>query len=265
MFFAGAAVLAVVHVVGVLMDGPLWRFAELGTFGLLSVYAALAGTPFWWGPVALSPLLVDALLTLPPAGPATYGWQVLSTDQLPRNLVLDALDQGFRLAGPALLAVLALLVARRGGWRSSGRVVVAAGLALAVVGYAVVRVGGIVGYLHGHPSDGSGGWAVAVAVLVPVSLAVAALGLAGKAGGWAAPAGGVLIAAGALPMIDSMIGSVPNPYPIEDAGLFAWDAISPSVTLPAPVPALTEALLLAGLLCVVAGLGHSAETNDGAS
>ena len=264
MFLAGAAVLAMVQVVGVLVDGPLWRFAELGTFVLLSVYAALAGTPSWLGPVALSPLLVEALLTVPPASPATYGWQVLSNEQ-PRNLVLDALDQGFRLAGPALLAVLALLVARREGWRPSGRVLVAAVLALGIVGYAVVRVGGIVGYQHEHPSDGSSGWAMAVAVLVPVSLALAALGLSGKASGWAAPAGGVLIAAGALPMIDSMIGSVPNSYPIEDAGLFGWNAITPSVTLPAPVPALTEALLLAGLLCVVAGLRRPTETNDGAS
>jgi hypothetical protein len=265
MFFAGAAVLAVVHVAGVLVDDPSWRFAELATFVLLSVYAAGVGTPSWLGPVALSPLLVDALLTIPPATPAAYGWQVLSTDQLHRHPVLDALDQGFRLAGPALLAVLALLVARRDRWRPSGRAVVAAVLALAVVGYAVVRVGKIVGYLHGHPSDGSGGWAVAVAVLVPVSLAVAALVLAGKAGGWAAPIGGVLIAAGALPMIDSMIGTVPTSYPIYDAGLFGWDAITPSVALSAPVPALTEAPLLAGLLGVVAGLGRFAGTNDGAS
>jgi hypothetical protein len=56
-------------------------------------------------------------------------------------------------------------------------------------------------------------------------------------------------------MIDTLIDSVPTPYGIHatDApGLFGWDTITPTATFPAPVPAIQEALLLAGVLALMA-------------
>lgn len=57
-----------------------------------------------------------------------------------------------------------------------------------------------------------------------------------------------------LPMIDTLIGAVPTPYSLHAAdGLFGWDAVTPTRTFPAPVAAIEEALLLAGVLALMAG------------
>jgi hypothetical protein len=251
MVFAGAAVLAGVHVLEVLTATHLWRFAEVVAFLLLAGYAALRGEPRWLGPVAVSPLVLDALLTVPPAGPRTYGWQVLTTEQAHPHLVLDALDQGFRQGGAALLFVLTLLAARPAGRRRvGGMVTVAVGLGLAIAGYAGGRVA-----LGVHGVRASSVVALGGAVLVPLLLALAALALAAAVGRGAAVVGGVLIAAATLPMIDAMIGSVP--LPSVDAGLFGWDAITPTGAFPAPVAAVTEGLLLAGVLFAMAGFGRA--------
>lgn len=278
MALAGAAVLAAVHVLEVLTATPLWRFSEIATYVLLAV--AVRAEPRWLGPVLLAPLLLDALLTIPPAGPRTYGWQVLTPSQ-EINPGLDALDQGFRQGGAMVLFVLALNLTTRRRW-PAGRAAIAALLRLRGAGLlrlrgaGLLRLGvaalldlGVVGYAAGRVALAGRDLAVSsvvalmLAVLVPVVLALAALAFAasaggwaggwaaGWAGGWAAALGGVLIAAGTLPMIDAMIGAVPLPYSHYGTGLFGWDAITPTTTFPQPVAAIEEGLLLAGVICAL--------------
>jgi hypothetical protein len=251
MLFAGAAVLAGVHVLEVLLGTPLWRFAEVTTFVLLAAYAAARAEPRWLGPVVLSPLLLDALLTIPAAQPATYVWQV-STQVEDVNPWVDAIDQGFRQGGAMVLFVLALLVTRPipQPRRPGARVAIAVLLGLAIAGYAGWRI-----VLGG--SDPEAGRAVArgLAVLVPLGLVAGALVFVAVGRGWATALGGVLIVAATLPMIDAMIVTVETPYAAyvsSGPGLFGSAAITPTKAFPAPVAAIEEALLLAGVLALMA-------------
>ncbi|MFG1715202.1 hypothetical protein [Micromonospora sp. NPDC049203] len=80
-----ATVCAVAHVVGVLTAAPLWRGAEVLSLALLLAYAVAAGLPppRWAVPVALAPLIVDAVRTMPAdPGSADTGWMVYGGDRV---------------------------------------------------------------------------------------------------------------------------------------------------------------------------------------
>ncbi|WP_406063574.1 hypothetical protein [Micromonospora sp. NBC_00860] len=67
--------------------------------------------------------------------------------------------------------------------------------------------------------------------------------------------GAALLALTALPLMDTCIGMVPMPRSVgRDNARFAWHAITPTLSLPQPMPALTAVVELTAYLLLVAGL-----------
>ncbi|MEU8071878.1 hypothetical protein AB0B20_19190 [Micromonospora sp. NPDC049151] len=273
-----ATVCAVAHVVGVLTAAPLWRGAEVLSLALLLAYAVAAGLPppRWAVPVALAPLIVDAVRTMPAEpGAADTGWVVYGSGD---NVFDSTAGFDVTLAGSwaALAAVAALLVAFRG--RGRRRHLIAAAVAAApVVGYAAVRAADIglavaagtrIVETHtvttltrvegrGYHDQADVVPALVLAVLPPLALALAALGLAVLLAGRGrrlAATGAALLAVLALPLLDAGIEALRLPGSADGTALFAWYAITPTRTLPQPVPALTAVVELAAYLLLVAGL-----------
>ncbi|MET7471142.1 hypothetical protein ACFYON_21380 [Micromonospora sp. NPDC005686] len=271
-----AAVSAVAHVVGVLVAAPLWRGAEVLSLTLLFAYAVVAGLPppRWVVPVALAPLIVDAVRTMPAEpGAADIGWTVYGSGYtvIDRTAGFDATFAG---SWAALVAVAVLLVVFRGRGRRR-HLIVAAAAAAPVVGYAAVRLTDIGFAVAAHivetrtettltRVEGPAYYdqadvvaALVLAVLPPLALALAALGLAVLLAGRGrrlAATGATLLAVLALSLLDAGIEAVPLPYPADSTALFAWYVITPTSAMPQPVPALTAAVELAAYLLLVAGL-----------
>jgi hypothetical protein len=144
-----AAVLAVVHVIGVLFARPLYRPAEvLATLCLLAYaigYDLLADRrPARWGlSVAAAVLVAGAALTVPPPASDGAGWQFLSPEQYD-GLVLRTQLKSLIPVTVALLFVLVLLVVRTRTagrqWPSRAGLLTGMAAAILVVGYTVVRL-----------------------------------------------------------------------------------------------------------------------------
>ncbi|MGC4900354.1 hypothetical protein ACLQ2Y_13560 [Micromonospora echinospora] len=272
-----AAVCAVAHVVGVLVAAPLWRGAEVLSLALLLAYAVAAGLPAprWAVPVALAPLLVDAVRTMPAgAGAGDAGWVVYGSGDSAFDRTAG-FDAAFAGSWAALVAVAVLLVAFRGRGRRR-RLIAAAVAAAPVVGYAAVRAADIgvavaasnrvvetrtrttltrgegPGYDHVDVVP-----ALVLAVLPPLALALAALALAVLLAGRGrrlAATGAALLAVLTLPLLDAALAAVPHPFEADGTALFAWYAIPPTSAMPQPVAALTAAAELAAYLLLVAGV-----------
>ncbi|MET8089339.1 hypothetical protein [Micromonospora sp. NPDC005220] len=173
-----------------------------------------------------------------------------------------------------MTAVLVLLVAwRRGGWHRQTAVSAVVGAVL-VTGYAAVRIVSTWRAVAAEPPRASGTgfadlmMAVSMAVLPPLVLGITALALASALAGHGrrlASIGAALLALMALPLIDTCIATVPMPLSVgNDYAVFAWDAITPTLSMPRPMPALTAAVELTAYLLLVAGL-TDARSPKGAS
>ncbi|WP_244933145.1 hypothetical protein [Micromonospora tulbaghiae] len=251
------------------MADPVWRYAEVMAIGLLLAYAVVSGLPAprWAVPAALAVLLVDAVRTMP-ADPGTegYGWQVLKP-----AADIDTLS-GFQSGiaacwAPLTAAAVLLVVWHRGGWRRR-TAAAAAVAAVLVTGYAIVRIVDIwlaIGadqrqYPTGPDSTDSV-IAVSLAVLPPLALGLAALALAAALAGHhrrLASTGAALLAVAALPHLDASISAVPLPLHAGDrTALFAWQTITPTLSMPQPVPALTTLMELTAYLLLVMSLTGS--------
>ncbi|MGC4879796.1 hypothetical protein ACLQ26_26450 [Micromonospora sp. DT43] len=249
---------------GVLTARPIWRYAEVGSLGLLLAYAVVSRPPRsrWALGAALAVLLVDAVRTMPaPRDSADYGWQVLVPGSAPE--APSALESGLSLCWPAMVAVGVLLVAwRRGGWHRRWVVPGVVGAAL-IIGYAAVRIVAVRSAADAETRRGSGaGMAdLITAVLPPLILGITALALASALAGHGrrlAAIGAVLLALTALPLLDTCIATVPMPlYASSENAVFAWYAITPTLSLPQPMPALTAMVELTGYLLLVVGLSRS--------
>ncbi|MFE9192955.1 hypothetical protein ACFYL6_25475 [Micromonospora sp. NPDC007208] len=256
---------AAFHVAGVLTARPIWRYAEVLSIGLLLTYAMLSRSPSsrWALWAALTVALVDTVRTMPAAQDHDgYGVMMLVPDS-----GLDtpsAFESGLSLCWPSLTAVLVLLVAwRRGGWRRSAAAPAVVGGAL-ITGYAVVRVVGTSRALAAQPPHATGVdvaetmVAVSTAVLPPLVLGFAALALTAVLAGHGrrlASIGAALLALMALPLMDACIAAVPMPlFAVSDYAMFAWDAITPTLSVPQPMSALTAAVELTAYLLLVVGL-----------
>ncbi|HLL69192.1 MAG TPA: hypothetical protein VK453_26290 [Micromonosporaceae bacterium] len=266
LLLAAAAACAAAHTVGTLFAHPVWRYAEVCSLALLLVCAAVSRPPAvsWAVPAALSLLLVNAVRTIP-ADPATagYGWQVHTFRAGDEIDTTSGFEAGLTACWASLTAVALLLGAwRRGGWRGPTR---AGGVVLAslVTGYAVVRIIDVCLALRAEsewyanaidPADAVS--AVILAVLPALALALTALALATALAGHGrrlASIGAVLLAVASLPLLDGSISAVLLPFGDRTA-LFTWDAITPTLSMPQPVAALTVALELTAYLLLAAGL-----------
>ncbi|MCO1616241.1 hypothetical protein M8C11_16095 [Micromonospora sp. CPM1] len=272
-----AAVCAVAHVVGVLVAAPIWRGAEVLSLALLLGYAVAAGltAPPWAVPVALVPLLVHAVRTMPAEpGAGDFGWTVYGSGDSGFD-VTAGFDAAFAGSWAALVAVAVLLVAYRG--RGRLRHLIAAAVAAApVVGYAAVRVADVGVAVAASTRvvevrtettltrvDGPGYDqadvvpALVLAVLPPLALALAALVLAVLLAGRdrrLAATGAALLAVLALPLLDAGIEAVHLPLSADATALFAWYAITPTAAMPQPMAALTVVVELTAYLLLVTGL-----------
>nr|WP_296070787.1 hypothetical protein [uncultured Actinoplanes sp.] len=196
-----------IDVVSVLVGGTLWPPAEVVTFLLLAGYAVggLTGSAGRWVvAVSLAPLLAEALLTVPHVDHSRAGGLHFLSPSRPRpepDYLLQALDTGFAVAGPPLLFAATLVVLHRGKARRAWLAIVAWA---AIVAYAISRIASVQA-----PSApfrvGPGLGARIAAALVPVLLAAAALMLASVARRRSAVAGAVLLAASAIPMIETYV------------------------------------------------------------
>ncbi|MFD0782362.1 hypothetical protein ACFQZ8_00250 [Micromonospora azadirachtae] len=254
------------------MADPLWRYAEVLSIILLLAYAVVSRLPGprWALPTALAVLLVDAVRTIPSApGASGNGSQFLSPDIGVETA--PAFESALTVCWAPLTAVLVLFLAwRRGGWHRRTAVAATTGAVL-IIGYAFVRVVDIwlaIGaerrpYSTGTDTAGSM-TAVGLAVLPPLALGMTALALvttlAGHSRGLAS-IGAVLLALIALPLTDASIGAVPLPLHVDLRGaLFAWDAITPTLSTPQPMPALTALVELTAYLLLVTGLTASSRS-----
>lgn len=107
-------------------------------------------------------------------------------------------------------------------------------------------------------------------MLPPLALAVTALALAVVLTGQGrrlAATGAVMLAVVALPLLDANLGMVPLPvYSDIRTALFDRYAITPSLSMPQPVPAITAVLEFTAFLLLVAGLtGGRRRTGLGSS
>ncbi|MEV4823258.1 hypothetical protein [Micromonospora sp. NPDC049274] len=264
LLLSAAAACAVFHVVGVLTARPIWRYAEVASLGLLLAYALASRPPRsrWALGAALAVLLVDAFRTMPaPRDSTGYGWQVLVPGSAPETP--SALESALSLCWPAAAAVGVLLVVwRRDGWHRRWMAPGVVGAAL-IIGYATVRIVGIRSAVDAEtPRGNDTGMAdLIMAVLPPLVLGVTALALASALGGHGrriAAIGAALLALTALPLMDTCIATVPMPlYAGSQNAVFAWHAITPTPSLPQPMPALTAMVELTGWLLLVVGLSTS--------
>ncbi|WP_229401570.1 hypothetical protein [Micromonospora okii] len=277
-----AALLAVGHVLGVLTDRPLLRYAEVLVVLLLLAYVLLARlpSPGWALPVALAVPAVDAVRTMPVTEPATSGWTVYRDSPVEVD-GWHTFTEGLAAtwAGTAFAVVLLLWLAARGGEQARRPVpavrrrLALAGGALAVtlvVGYALVRVVQVWRVLvdardmydNSDPGEAATAAGLAVvAVVAPLLLALASLVLTvalARRALWLAAGGAALLAAVALPLLDAALTATPLPIAAYDGALFGRFAITPTLSMPAPVPALTAAVKLTAYALVVVGLVRAA-------
>ncbi|MGC4758942.1 hypothetical protein [Micromonospora trifolii] len=265
ILLAAAASSAALHVAGVLTANPIWRYAEVLSIALLLAYALISRSQssrqaLW---VALAVLLVNAIRTTPAArGSDSYGWAVFvpgSSIDTP-----SAFEWGLSRCWPLLTAVCVLLVAwRRGGWHRHTVTPAVVGAAL-ITAYAVFRVVGTWHAVAAEPPRASGTdaaetmKAVSMAVLPPLVVGITALALAAALAGHGrrlASIGAALLALRALPLMDTCIGMVPMPLSVgSENALFAWHSITPTLSLPQPMPALTALVELTAYLLLVTGL-----------
>lgn len=269
LLLTAAAACAVAHAAGILVAHPVWRYAEVLSIGLLLVHAPVSGlrAPRWAVPAALAVLLVDATLTMP-ADPDTdgYGWKILEPGadiDMPAGFEAGLASSWASLTATALL----LVVYRSGAWR--GRTAVAAtATCVLFTGYAVVRIVDIWLAVHAahEPYANSTDSGVAVtaaglATLTPLALGLLAVALATALAGngrWLASTGAALLVVVALMHLDASIDAVPLPlYAGERTALFTWDTITPTLSMPQPVPALTAIAELTAYLLLFAGLTAS--------
>ncbi|MFI6825424.1 hypothetical protein ACIBJE_31410 [Micromonospora sp. NPDC050187] len=257
------------HATGILVADPVWRYAEVLSLALLLAYAVVSGlpNPRWAVPSALTALFVDAVRTMP-ADPDTgpHGWQILRPG--PTDVDTWAgFESGLTLCWASSTAVVVLLAVRHraGWWRRTVAVAVGVGAATLLTGYAIVRVVDVWHTTRADQRPYANGVdasdaviAASLAVLPPVALGLTALALATALAGrgrWLASAGAVLLAVVALPHLDASIGAVPLPVDADGYVVsFAWQAITPGLSMPQPVPALTAAVELTAYLLLVAGL-----------
>ncbi|SCG39139.1 hypothetical protein [Micromonospora coxensis] len=269
LLLAAAVTLAAVHALGILVGDPLLRYAEILALLPLLAYGLLGALP---APrvallAASTVLVVDAVRTVPAVPTGSYGWQVSGLEQpdLQASFVT-----GLSLTwAPLLFVLLLVLPARKGSGLRRHVLAVAALPATLVTGYAAVRLGDMfLGTRDAQRASAGFGYdaiktlsAAALATLTPLALALAAIGLAAmlaRQGRRLAAAGAMLLALAALPHLDDALDAVPTPvYAGDRTALFAWDAITPSLTLPAPVPALTAVLELSAYILLAIGLTHS--------
>ncbi|WP_444947758.1 hypothetical protein [Micromonospora ureilytica] len=265
ILLTAAASCAALHVAGILTANPIWRYAEVLSVGLLLAYAIISRpqSSRWALWAALAVLLVDAVRTTPAArGSDSYGVLVFapgSSIETPSSF-----ESGLSLCWPLLTAVGVLLVAwHRGGWHRHTVVPAVVGAAL-ITGYAVFRVVGVWRAVAAEPPRASGTdeaetmMAVSTAVLPPLVLGVTAFALAASLAGHGrrlASIGAALLAFMALPLMDTCIDMVPMPLSVDsDNALIAWHAITPTLSIPQPMAALTAAVELTAYLLLVAGL-----------
>lgn len=255
---------AALHVAGVLTARPIWRYAEVTSVGLLIAYAMLSRSPSsrWALWAALAVVLVDTVRTVPSAQDSFgHGGMLVPDSGLETP---SAFESGLSLCWPSLTAVSVLLVAWcRGGWHRRAAAPAVVGAAL-LTGYAVVRVVGTSRALAAQPPHAAGDdvaesmMAVSTAIMPPLVLGLAALALAAVLAGHGrrlASIGAALLALVALPLMDACIAAVPMPlFAGSDYAMFAWDAITPTVSIPQPMPALTAAVELTAYLLLVVGL-----------
>ncbi|MEU1587066.1 hypothetical protein [Micromonospora sp. NPDC005710] len=265
ILLTAAASCAALHVAGVLTANPIWRYAEVLSIGLLLAYAMTSRSQShrWALWTAVAVLLVGAVRTVPTArGSVSYGWMMLAPDS--GIDTPSAFESGVSLCWPMVTTVCVLLVAwHRGGWQRHTVAPAVVGAAL-IIGYAVFRVGGIWRAVAAESPYASGAdeaetmMAVSTAVLPPLVLGIAALALAAALAGHCrrlASIGAALLALTALPLTDTCIDAVPMPLAVGSANaLFAWHAITPTQSLPRPMPALTAVVELTAYLLLVAGL-----------
>jgi len=272
-----AAVLAVVHVIGVLFARPLYRPAEvLATLCLLACairddLLADRGPARWGLSVAAAVLVAGAALTVPPPAGDGAGLQFLSPEQydgLIRRTQLESLIP----VTAALLFVLVLLVitTRTAGrqWPSRAGLLTGIAAAVLVVGYTVVRLAVIEFEVHEVAIDVTFGGDAApaprlsagVVAVLPLLLALTALALAvvtATQRRLRAAGGALLLAVTGLIWIDAAIGAAHLPYAVhDDASMFSLDLFTATDALPQPTQALTAALQLTAAVLLIAGLAR---------
>ena len=103
--------------------------------------------------------------------------------------------------------------------------------------------------------------ALSMAVLPSLVLGISALALASALAGHGrrlASIGAALLALMALSLMGTSIDTVPLPlYLRSDSVMFAWDAITPTQSMPQPMSGLREVVELTAYLLLVAGLTDS--------
>ncbi|AGZ40232.1 hypothetical protein [Actinoplanes friuliensis] len=115
LLLIAAAVLAALHVAGVLFARPVLPTAELLLTAALLVCAVLPWPPAGWHlPVATAALVIEAALTMPsPPSDAGYAWVVVDPSKIDRSAVWRAQLEGFAPVWAALFFVAVLLLAAR--------------------------------------------------------------------------------------------------------------------------------------------------------
>jgi hypothetical protein len=270
LLLTAAAVLAVVHVIGVLFARPLYRPAEV--LATLCLLACAIGTdlradrgPSRWGTtVAAAVLVAGAALTVPPpAGDGTVRleFRFLSPEQHEAEVLRSQL-QSLIPVTVALLFVLVLLVT--GGKPRLSRAWLGAGIAagVLVVFYTAARLALINSVLEETGTEGSPRLSPAVVALMPLLLALAALALAVVTAARRrrlAAGGALLLVPAALIWIDTALGAALLPYQVHDtATLFSPDLITATDALPQPAQALTAAFCLTAAVLLIAGFRSAA-------
>ncbi|MEV4490178.1 hypothetical protein AB0K04_08700 [Micromonospora coxensis] len=266
------ATFMVLHVAGVLTAEPIVRHAEILALLALAVYAAAAGLPVprWPLPAALGVLVVDAVRTMPHVVSGTYSSRAWLTVDPARIDHWESFTGGMRSTwAPLAFALLLLVVAGRG--TRPPRAVLVAGAVVAVA-YPAARLVDIAVDLDSDqwrrgPTLAEALTTAVLAVLAPLALALAATLLAAllaRYGRWIAAGGAGLLALAGLAHLDAALARVPAlSFAGDDTALFAWHRITPSLALPAPVPAATAAVELAAFLLVVVGVTGRRRINGG--
>ncbi|WP_212993848.1 hypothetical protein [Actinoplanes auranticolor] len=267
LLLTAAAVLAVVHVIGVLFARPLYRPAEV--LATLCLLACAIGSdlradrgPARWGPtVAAAVLVAGAALTVPPPPGDGTGLQFLSVEQYDGSVLRTQL-QSLIPVTVALLFVLVLLAT--GGKPRLSRTWLGAAIAagVLVVFYTAARLALINSVLKETGPEGLPRLPPAVVALMPLLLALAALALAVVTAAQRRPlaaGGALLLVPAALIWIDTALGATLLPYEVYDtATLLSPDLITATDTLPQPTQALTAALCLTAAVLLIAGLRSAA-------